>query len=118
MSSSTRRIARIYPRVVEERLLKLGAEAAKAEVKAGRVPAWLTPMVNSTLSKTIRQREAAIVIQDAVRNSLAKKRTRKARRGGIKESPKATRNRLERMAVGEQYSPSRKSNSGTRKNRK
>ena len=71
MPSSTRRKARIYPRFVEEKLLKLGAEQAQAEVNAGRVPAWLKPMVNHSTTKAIREREASLVIQNSVRNAIA-----------------------------------------------
>lgn len=70
-SSGTRRRARIYPRFIEEKLLKLGAEQAQAEVNAGRVPSWLKPMVNSATSKAVRKREASIVIQNSVRNAIA-----------------------------------------------
>ena len=128
-ASGTRRKARIYPRMVEQKLLKLGAEQAQAEVNAGRVPAWLKPMVNASTSKAIREREASLVIQNSVRNAIAngtfararerrmpptmeegnsahepsargrrvRKATRKARRGGIKETRSATRRRLKRM---------------------
>lgn len=70
-ASHTRRKARIYPRFVEEKLLKIGAEMAKEEVNAGRVPAWLSPLVNKELSAAKRKREAALVIQNSVRNAIA-----------------------------------------------
>lgn len=117
--------------MVEQKLLKLGAEQAQAEVNAGRVPKWLKPMVNASTSKAIREREAAQIIQNSVRNAIAngtfaraqerrmpptmeeansahepsargrrvRKGTRKARRGGIKESHSATRRRLKSMGL-------------------
>jgi len=70
-TSHTRRLRRVYNRFVEEKLLKLGAEQAAEEVKAGRVPAWLGPIVNKHQSEAKRQREAALVIQNSVRNAIA-----------------------------------------------